>query len=296
MFGNTTSTAAARRQRAAAEHNDIIGGARWGAGRGGRDAGRMRGFDGQGRGRAIPPRAAASAGSSCAPSLEKQLNYSLRAKCAPSSRVPLDDRPAPHHTCKGNYFNYFPANSLAHNKSIRCVMFVITALPLYMHRYFSVCWYSTFIYQHNRNITALLSNQRCYRIHVLTKSSKQNGSSLPSYAIWSPHLAQFLHVSRHRSSTNHLHKHRYLLIFWKLNLQCYVRLVLGTTCTHEAGPIFEHWQWRRAAAIVKRFPLKTKCAVSHLCARTYFVQNRTKMVAWAHNIVSHYRNRYMHEI
>lgn len=56
VFGNITAANAAA-------HNDIIGGGP--AGEGG--AGRMRDFDGQGRGRAILPRAAASAGSSRSP-------------------------------------------------------------------------------------------------------------------------------------------------------------------------------------------------------------------------------------
>ncbi|XP_063831602.1 uncharacterized protein LOC135080810 [Ostrinia nubilalis] len=51
LFGNITAANAAA-------HNDIIGGER------ARGEGRMRAFDGQGRGRAILPRAAASAGPS----------------------------------------------------------------------------------------------------------------------------------------------------------------------------------------------------------------------------------------
>ncbi|CAB3246006.1 unnamed protein product [Arctia plantaginis] len=55
VFGNTTATYST-------EHNDIIDGGTRVAGGAADFAGRMRGFDGQGRGRAILPRTAASLG------------------------------------------------------------------------------------------------------------------------------------------------------------------------------------------------------------------------------------------
>lgn len=68
VFGNNNASSSA------ALYNDIIAGGQRGAG--GEGARRMRGFDGQGRGRAILPRAAASAGPSHAPS---SGNMSIRA-------------------------------------------------------------------------------------------------------------------------------------------------------------------------------------------------------------------------
>lgn len=65
-------------QHNSSKHNDIIG-----EGETGGDAGRMRWFDGQGRGRAILPRAAASVGLSCAPSFWKQLPKGINAQFKP---------------------------------------------------------------------------------------------------------------------------------------------------------------------------------------------------------------------
>lgn len=122
VFGNNNSSSSA------AQHNDIIGGrAAWSGGQGAR---RMRGFDGQGRGRAILPRAAATAGPSHAPSSGNIFHQGLMR----SSR--REWPPTPTHTSNKVNSNLKGAieriNNLIHIL-ICCVMFVIKLPMLYVY-------------------------------------------------------------------------------------------------------------------------------------------------------------------